>query len=59
MSAEKIKVVKPLPKVNQLMHDLGLLNANKANIQTINKKIKDLDRQFDLGKQTVKSHVIL
>ena len=45
----KIKVQKPMPLMNQLMHDLGLFKANTKNEETIKDKISKLDRQFDLG----------
>ena len=48
-SVDKIKVIKPLPKLNQLMHDLGLFHAHTKSDQVIKKKISDLDHQFDLG----------
>ena len=45
----KIKVQKPMPLMNQLMHDLGLFKANTKSEETIKDKISKLDRQFDLG----------
>ena len=48
-SVDKIKLIKPFPKLNQLMHDLGLLHAHTKSAQVIKKKISDLDQQFDLG----------
>jgi hypothetical protein len=48
-SVDKIKVTKPLPKLNQLMQDLGLFHAHTRNAEVIKKKISDLDRQFELS----------
>ena len=47
---EKLKVVKPMPKFNQLMHDLGLFRAHTKSIKVVKEKIAKLDRQLDLGK---------
>ena len=45
----KIKVQKPMPLMNQLMHDLGLSRANTRSVEKIKNKISELDSQFDLG----------
>ena len=47
---EKLKVMKPMPKFNQLMHDLGLFRAHTKSIKVVTEKIAKLDRQLDLGK---------
>ena len=52
---EKLKVVKPMPKFNQLMHDLGLFRAHTKSIKVVKEKIAKLDRQLDLGKLILKA----